>query len=142
MSLAERIRHFRSQAGLTLDELAVRADTSKGYLSELENDAEGKKKPSAEMLLRLANALSITLADLLDRPTLRVKDQKVTLTRSFLEFKDRMEKLGIVLDQKDLLELASMRFRGGQPRTVDEWYDLYSALDRVTRSKKHGEKSD
>src|ERR1700686_4690619 len=99
VSLAKRLKEFREQAGLSLDQLAERAKMSKGYIWELEQDEEGKKKPSAEILMRLANALSVTLADLLSLPTVRVKKDKLPLNRALREFKDRMETLGTPLEE-------------------------------------------
>jgi transcriptional regulator with XRE-family HTH domain len=142
MSLAERLRIAREAAGMTLEELAAKADISKTYLWELEKDESGEKKPSADVLLRIANALSITLAELLGLPMVQVKKRKVALRRALLEFQERMKRLGKALSQRDLQELASMSFRGGQPRTVDEWHELYLTLDRMARRKKHGEKSE
>ena len=142
MSLAKRLKAFREQAGLSLDQLADRATMSKGYIWELEQDEEGKKKPSAEILMRLANALSVTLADLLALPTVQVKNEKLSLNRALRQFKERMETLGTPLKESELHELAAMSFRGGQPRTADEWHALYLTLDRITKRKKDGEKTD
>ena len=55
MSLARRLREAREAAGLTLEELAEKAEVSKTYLWELEKDEAGEKKPSADVLLRVAN---------------------------------------------------------------------------------------
>ena len=140
MSIAQRLRKAREAAGMTLEELAARAEVSKTYLWELEKDESGEIKPSADVLLRIADALSITLAELLGLPTVEVKHKKVALSRPLLEFQERMKRLGNALSQKDLQELASMSFRGGQPRTVDEWHELYLTLDRMAKRKKHGEK--
>ena len=82
----------------------------------------------------------MTLAELLGLPTVRAKEKKSVLSRSLLEFKKRMEALGKPLSEQDLQELASMSFRGGRPRTVDEWHELYFTLERLGRRKKHGEK--
>src|SRR5205807_36672 len=101
------------------------AEVSKTYLWELEKDESGEKKPSAEILLRIANALSVTLAELLGLPTVRVKVQKAVVSKSLLQFQERMKKLGEPLSEEDLQELALMSFRGGRPRTVDEWHELY-----------------
>ncbi len=69
MSLAEQIRKLREDKELSLDELAARAKISKTYLWELERDTESTKKPSADVLMRIATALSTTLADLLSLET-------------------------------------------------------------------------
>jgi transcriptional regulator with XRE-family HTH domain len=125
---------------MTLDELAAQAEVSKTYLWELEKDESGEKKPSAEILLRIANALSITLAELLGLPTVRAKEGQVVLSKALLEFQERMKHLGTPLSDQDVQELASMSFRGGRPRTVDDWHELYLTLDRMTKRRKHGEK--
>src|SRR5438874_1074639 len=79
MSLAQRIRTRREQAGMSLDELAAKARVSKTYLWELEKDESGEKKPSADVLLRIASALSTTIADLMGLPTVKVEDKAVEL---------------------------------------------------------------
>lgn len=133
MSLAKRLKQYREKAGLSLEQLADAARTSKGYIWELENDESEKKKPSAEMLMRIADALSITLAELLGLPTITVKKEKVSISKSLLEFKKQMELLGKPLSDEDLKGLAGMSFRGGQPRSVDEWHDLFLTLDRISK---------
>jgi transcriptional regulator with XRE-family HTH domain len=67
------IRRERRAQGLTLKELAARAALSVVYLGEVER---GKKYPSALVLERLAEALGLTVADLLEHvaDTLRGED--------------------------------------------------------------------
>src|SRR5262249_29327003 len=117
MSLAARIRTLRTQAGLSLDDLAAKARISKTYLWELEKDEAGAKKPSADVLLRIANALSTTIANLLALPTVQVAQAEVEISPSLREFSERMERAGTPLAAEDLRDLAVMRFRGGQPQT-------------------------
>ena len=136
MSLAKRLRAAREQAGLTLDEVASKAGISKTYYWELENDESGKIKPSADVLMKIAKALSKTLADLLGGPTIRINEQELEITSSLAEFRDERVKLGKPLTSQELQELASMRFRGGQPTTVEGWNDVYLALDRNIKRKK------
>src|SRR5262245_6755491 len=133
MSLARRIRDERERAGLTLDQLAENANLSKTYLWELEKDAKGTKKPSADVLLRIADALSVTIADLLALPAVRVDETIVNLSPSLIEFRDWMKKIKEPLSEEDLRDLATMRFRGGQPKTKDDWHDLYRLMKRSTR---------
>ena len=61
-SLGERLRHVRGQCGLSLDALAGRAEVSKSFLWEVENDRSGI---SGERLLRVANVLGASLDYLL-----------------------------------------------------------------------------
>ncbi len=88
------------------------------------------------MLLRIANALSLTIADLLDLPTVQVHESAIELSAPLQDFRDRMKQLGTPLSQQDLHDLAQMKFRGGQPQTADEWHQLYLALVRTTRRKR------
>ncbi len=132
MSLAQRIREERERADLTLDQLAEQAKVSKTYLWELEHDFEGKKKPSADVLLRIAQALSTTIADLLSLPAVSVDQTKVDLSPSLIEFRDYMSNIGEPLSDADLGDLATMRFRGGQPKSKEDWQDLYRMLKRAT----------
>ena len=136
MSLAERIRSLRTQAGLSLEELAAKARLSKTYLWELEKDEAGVKKPSADVLLRLATALSTTIADLMSLPSVRVKHDQIQIPPSLSEFQKRMEGMGTPLSPEDLRDLATMKFRGGQPHTADEWHSLYLVFAQTSRRKK------
>ena len=140
MSLAKRLKEAREAADLTLEQLADQAEISKTYLWELEKDEAGDKKPSADILLRIANVLSVSLGELLGLPTVRAMERRTVLSKSLLEFKERMNDLGSPLSEADVQELAGMSFRGGRPRTVDEWHDLYFTLERMAKRKKHGEK--
>jgi transcriptional regulator with XRE-family HTH domain len=109
---------------------------SKTYLWEREKDVTGEKKPSAAVLLRIATALSVTMADLLDLPAVWVQTEKVELPASLEDFRRRMETLGTPLSEQDLRDLALMRFRGGQPQTVDEWHNLYAELASAASRKR------
>jgi transcriptional regulator with XRE-family HTH domain len=133
MSLAKRIRKERKEAGLTLDELADKAGLSKTYLWELEQDEGGVKRPSAEVVLKIADALSLTIADLMGLPTVKVQKETVSLPKSLIEFRDQQLTMGNKLSDKDLRELACMSFRGGQPRTAEDWFAVYLAFARSNR---------
>lgn len=135
-SIAKRIRDLRIHADLSLDELAEKAGVSKTYLWELENDEKGEKKPSADILLRIANALNTTIATLMALPTVQIERKDIQLSPSLLEFKKRMEQQETKLSDQDLRELATMKFRGGQPQTADDWQQLYLILSRNSQKKK------
>jgi transcriptional regulator with XRE-family HTH domain len=63
-SLGEKIRLLRKEKGLTLDELAIKAESSKSYIWELENRTP--PSPSAQKLAKVAEALGVTLSYFLD----------------------------------------------------------------------------
>lgn len=136
MSLAEQIRQIRESEGLSLDELATKSGISKTYLWELEKDITGEKKPSAAVLMQIANGLSVTIADLLELPAAQSRDEPAVLPPSLKEFQERMAKLKTPLSDRDLRDLSLMRFRGGQPRTADEWHQLYLTLDTIAGRKR------
>ncbi|CAA7615783.1 helix-turn-helix domain-containing protein [Magnetospirillum sp. UT-4] len=63
-TLGEKLRRHRLEKGYSLDKLAEITESSKSYLWELEN--RDTRKPSAEKLTRIAQALSVTTDYLLD----------------------------------------------------------------------------
>lgn len=124
-TLANRLRKLREEQKLSLDDVAAKAGISKTYLWELERDTAGTKKPSADVLLRIAKALSTTLAELLALATVQAPAGPVEIPPSLIEFRERM---GDQLSPQDLQELAAMKFRSTQPQTADEWHQLYFVL--------------
>jgi transcriptional regulator with XRE-family HTH domain len=69
-----RLRRVREQRGMTLTDAAQRTGISKSTLSRLEN---GKRRPSLELLLPLAQAYRVPLDDLVGAP--EVGDPRVRL---------------------------------------------------------------
>jgi XRE family transcriptional regulator, fatty acid utilization regulator len=57
-----RLRHYRTEAGLTLAELGAQVDRQPSYLSMLEN---GHRDPNLGLVQELAAALEVEVADLL-----------------------------------------------------------------------------
>ncbi len=62
MSLGSRIRELRAERHLTQIELAKKAGLSPSYISKLE--ADRYRRPSADVLLRLASALNVVVEEL------------------------------------------------------------------------------
>ncbi|HEX3334591.1 MAG TPA: XRE family transcriptional regulator [Acidimicrobiales bacterium] len=61
-TIAESLREERTRAGLTLDQLAQRADLSSAHLSRLES---GERQPSVAALIALSRALGVSMSTLL-----------------------------------------------------------------------------
>jgi len=114
------MRRFREERGMSLSQLAEKAGVSKGYLSSLENEPEARR-PSAETLYALASALGVTMADLMGRRLLSASATQVP--ESLKEF---AAELG--LPEADVQMLASIQFRGEQPRTKERWRYIYNAI--------------
>lgn len=62
-AVSNRIKQYRKQKKLSLDELARRASVSKGMLVEIEGC---KANPSIALLCRLAAAMGVSVADFVD----------------------------------------------------------------------------
>lgn len=119
-----RIREFRQDRHLTLSQLAKDSGISKGYLWNLEN-AETSTRPSAETLYAIAEALGVTMADLFGR-RLEI-DYQSEIPDSLREFAEERD-----LPEADVKMLASIHFRGEQPRSRDSWAFIYDAIRRST----------
>jgi len=59
--IAQRVREYRNQLGLTVEQLAERSGISKGMLSKIEN---AQASPSLGTLVKLAAAISVPLTSL------------------------------------------------------------------------------
>lgn len=130
MNLSQKIRQLREEKEWSLNELAERAGISKAYLSQLENNRS--KQPSGEILLKIASALRTTIADLLDKPV-RVH------AKDFGEMPDGLRELideqGETLDirEEDVKMLMSIRYRGNQPETPEDWEHILRTIRIVMR---------
>jgi len=60
MNIGSKIRNLRTQYGLTQEELAIRCELSKGFISQLENDLTS---PSLVTLTDILEVLGTSLAD-------------------------------------------------------------------------------
>jgi transcriptional regulator with XRE-family HTH domain len=59
----KRVRTVRNSKDMTQNELAEKAEIAQAYLSEIET---GKTIPSIPVLRRIAKALGVSIAELLD----------------------------------------------------------------------------
>ena len=96
-SLGSKIRQLRKEKDLTLEQLAEKTDSSKGYIWELEN--RETKKPSAEKLQKIADVLGVTTVFLLDEGKASPDDDvmKQALFRKFEKLPDD--------DQKKIIQI-------------------------------------
>ncbi len=118
--IGDQIRRFREERGLNPSQLAAEAGVSKGYLWSLENDQD-TRRPSAETLYAIAKALGVTMSDLMGRKLLPAATPHVP--DSLREFADDEG-----IPEADLRMLASIQFRGEQPRTKERWRYIYTAI--------------
>jgi transcriptional regulator with XRE-family HTH domain len=116
------IRAERERAGLSLSQLSQQSGISKAHLVRLENRGGN---PSLEILGRIAEALGVTVADLLGEPKLTfTPTEAAEIPASLRAFADEA---GLRTDE--VQTLASIRFRGGErPRSAARWRFIYDSL--------------
>lgn len=118
--VGQRIKERREELGWSLSKLAAQANVSKGYLWSLEK-GETDARPSGRTLYRIAEALGVTMSDLLGRQVLIESSQERPL--ELLAFAKREN-----LPETDIEMLASINFRGKRPATEQDWAFIYRAI--------------
>jgi transcriptional regulator with XRE-family HTH domain len=92
--IGKRIRRFRKERKITLDQLAEKTGFSKGYLSKVE---KSDKAPPVSTLGNIARALNVTISALLDEESQRRticlvrKHERPFVTREGTAFDDAYE---------------------------------------------------
>lgn len=121
-TVGRRIKRFREEAGLTTSELAEQTRIAKSYLSALENSEDDeRRRPGAETLYRIADVLGVAMSDLLGKPILAgSRSERPASLEAFAR--------GRGLPESDVEMLASIRFRGEEPKTAERWQFIYQAI--------------
>ena len=65
ITVGKLIRYYRLKSRITQEELAFRINSTPAYISNLET---GKKKPSLDKLMQIAEALNVTVNDFIYDP--------------------------------------------------------------------------
>ncbi|NRQ33300.1 helix-turn-helix transcriptional regulator [Nonomuraea sp. NN258] len=115
-AIANNVRAQRSHRGLTLDALAARSGVSRGMLVQVE---QGRTNPSVSTLTRIASALGVTVARLVevsDVPMVRVVDKSDVVTFRQGEVEAR---LLVGADAPMILELWDWRLAPGEHHDGD-----------------------
>jgi transcriptional regulator with XRE-family HTH domain len=118
--LSENLKRLRGEKRLSQAALSREADVSPAYVSELEG-GQGKR-PSGQVLMRLAKALGVTIAELLG-DSVRPGASTVEPDPSLLEFARERN-----LPASDVEMLVGIRFRGDPPRTTRRWAMIYDTI--------------
>lgn len=116
-----RLKRYRASLGISQADLARKASVSAAYISEIESGLG--KRPSGEILLRFANALEVTIAELLGQDIRPGDGDPPVPDPSLLEFAKERK-----LARSDVAMLASIRFRGDPPRTPRRWAMIYDTI--------------
>jgi transcriptional regulator with XRE-family HTH domain len=124
--VGDRIRREREKAGLSLAQLSDAAGLSKAYLQKVETAGTN---PSLGVLGQIADALDVTVADLVGGSVVRFDPGEVEVPTSLRAFADEAD-----LTSAEVRTLASIRWRkGDEPRTPERWRYIYDSL-RLSRS--------
>lgn len=126
----DRIREAREAKGWTQEQLADKAQISKGFLSDVENN---KRNVSAENALKLADALGISLDFLM-----RGEEAKQESARAPVsippELSQAAQELGLsysdtltLLDAHEAV-VARRSAKLRKHRTVEDWKNLHKAI--------------
>src|SRR6266545_4606439 len=122
--IGDRIRRYRKERSLSLNQLADQTGVSKSYLSALENEAStgsASRRPSADTLYAIAKVLGVTMSDLLGRRLLI--EEPTETSESLRKFAAEDD-----LPESDIAMLRAIQFRGEPPRTVERWRYIYTAI--------------
>lgn len=120
-ALGRRIREERAKAGLSIQQLADLAGLTKAYLVRVENETAN---PSMDVVARIAEALDLTIADLVGGPVIRYIGDESEVSPSLRAFAEQAR-----LPSSGVKMLASIRWREGeQPRTTERWQYVYQSL--------------
>lgn len=140
MHVGARIRSLRLEKGLTLPELSKMADVSIGLLSQLENADEETANPNLQTLRKIANALDVTIADLLGKAVTKSRPfVPEKLDRGLSEFLENARKRGIAIDDAVVHGCYAMQERDGAPKTADDWEFLYRTIEMNFAARRRNE---
>jgi transcriptional regulator with XRE-family HTH domain len=137
MNVGKKIQTLRVEKGLTLPQLAEKAGVSKGFVFQIEDDQ--KTNPSLETLNKIAKALDVTLADLLEKETVqakRVVGVPDDLEPSLREFIADRNAQGQPVDTNAIQALYVLQHRKGKSsKTKEDWRYVYESIERVFKRK-------
>ena len=134
MDLASNIKKYRELRGLSLPELARRAEVSKAFLWEMESG--NAKRPGAETLFRIAAALGVTMAHLMGKePAVSaVPGIEPEVNEGLRAFINERRRQGQPLEADEIHSLSLVQLKGGRPQTKEQWALVYGMLKQVTES--------
>ena len=125
--LGENVRFRRQGKGWTLSDLAEKSGISKAYISDLENGAAGK--PNIQYVFAIANALGMTLDELLEDAAPKRSDSSKK-KRVIDDLPPGLQELqmDMNLSESEVEMLAQVNFRGNRPKDKEGWRFLLEAI--------------
>ena len=133
MNIGENIHKYRQLRSLSLPDLATRSGVSKAFLWEIE--AGNSKRPGAETLWKISEALGVTIAHLLGRePESETTSIHPEINDGLRAFINERKRLGSPLDPDEVEALSLVQLKGGRPRKKEQWALIYGILKETTDS--------
>ena len=128
--LGSTIRFYRQGKGWSLGDLSERAKVPKAYISDLENGAAGK--PNIQYVFNIAEALDVTLDDLVRGATAKIQRAKrrsaADLPPGLAELQEDLKFSDEPLSDDDVEMLAQVNFRGNRPKDKEGWRFVHQAI--------------
>ena len=146
--IGRRIRDLRTAKGMTLPQLADVAGVNKGYLWRIEQSGEDGSgaRPSASTLLKIADALEVSVLQLVDEErgaatganqatasVSRVADIP-EISTSLQDFIKACKKKKEPLTEEAIWMLAGIRLEGRTAESVEDWEYIFQSIKRVLRT--------
>lgn len=132
MTIGDNLKKYRELRGFTLPDLAARAGVSKAFVWEIESG--NSKRPGAEILFRIAEALGVTIAHLMGKPPpsqpqVGIEAEINSGLRAFINERKRQ---GQPLEPEEIESLSFVQLKGGRPQTKEQWMLVYGMLREMT----------
>ena len=136
MTIGERIKFVRKQAGMTQQELADRLETSYVGISLWES---GKRKPKPESLMRIAEVLDIPATYFTENGHISEQEYQATVQQHSEGAQEEVERWERVCEELHKLHddvVAEMRIgREKQSKHTDELLQIYEQLNAKGKRK-------
>ncbi len=120
-TLAERLKQFRRNSQLTLEQLAQHSGVSRSMLSQIER---GKANPTLAIACRIAKALNISIVELVEEPWTQPDIEVVKATDKQAVLRD---------DENGYVRMLTPN----RPERVTEFYKLTLPIDGELNSSPH-----
>lgn len=127
MKLQDRLKELRTSKDLTLKGVSKRSGVSVSYLSDIER---GRTTPTLNTLEALADALDVSVIDLLSGVDFAGELTDASLPPGLSDLRQDAE-YGHEITDEWVETLSKIQMRGKRPQTKREWLELYLHLKRI-----------
>ena len=129
MEIGKNVKKYRELRDYTLPDLAVRAGVSKAFLWEIETG--NSKRPGAELLYKIAEALGVTIAHLMGKGATGDDAREMIepeINDGLRAFINERKRLGQALEPEEIQSLSFVQLKGGRPQSKEQWSVVYGML--------------